>query len=309
MKNLIKYYFGFNIDNIRLINNDYYFLYNGIEYVFMHIDIDKYDMNNIFRFNMLLLNYNRLFHQIILNRNNMITTVVGNEHYILLKININKNKQIELQDILNFMLPIQIDDKFLAKVSGFDWVNLWKSKIDYFEYYTNNLDSYNPLLNELINYYIGLGENAISYVDDTLSKFKVPSDSLVVSHRRIDYDYTLFDLYNPLNITIDHMTRDIVEYFKGLFIKKKYNLNDIERYINLFNFNESEYRLFFGRMLFPSFFFDSYELYVKDKIEEKDLLDIVNRIDEYEKFLKKIYLLICDKCYIPEVKWLKKVDI
>lgn len=307
MKNLIKYYFNFDITNIRLINNDYYFLYNGKEYMFLCVDIEKYDMNNIFRFNMLLLNYNSLFHRIILNKDNMITTIVGNNHYVLLKININRNKQIGINDILNFMIPISMENKLLSKVNQFDWVNLWRSKIDYFEYYTNSIDNKNIFLNELINYYIGLGENAISYIEDTLVDFKV--SNLVVSHRRIDCNYTLLDLYNPLNITIDHVVRDISEYFKSLFINKKYNLNDMEKYFSMFMFTEGEYRLLFGRMLFPSFFFDNYELYVKNKIEEKKMLDIVNRIGEYEKFLKKMYLLISEKYYIPEVRWLKKVDI
>lgn len=307
MKNVIKYYFNLDIDNIRLINDDYFFLYDGVEYILSRIDVDNYDMNNVFKLNLLLLNYNNLFHQIILNKDNMITTIVGHDHYVLLKININRNKQIGMTDILDFMIPIKVDNNLLSKVNQFDWVNLWKSKIDYFEYYTNSSDDKNIYLNELINYYIGLGENAISYVEDTLSKFNV--SDLVVSHRRIDSNYTLLDLYNPLNITIDNITRDVSEYFKSLFIDKKYNLNDLERYFNMFNFNEAEYRLLFGRMLFPSFFFDSYELYVKDKLEEKKLLDIVNRIEEYEKFLKKIYLLISKMYYIPEIKWLKKVDI
>lgn len=307
MKNVIKYYFNLDIDNIRLINDDYFFLYDGVEYILSRVDVDNYDMNNVFKLNLLLLNYNNLFHQIILNKDNMITTIVGHDHYVLLKININRNKQIGMTDILDFMIPIKVDNNLLSKVNQFDWVNLWKSKIDYFEYYTNSSDDKNIYLNELINYYIGLGENAISYVEDTLSKFNV--SDLVVSHRRIDSNYTLLDLYNPLNITIDHITRDVSEYFKSLFIDKKYNLNDLERYFNMFNFNEAEYRLLFGRMLFPSFFFDSYELYVKDKLEEKKLLDIVNRIEEYEKFLKKIYLLISKMYYIPEIKWLKKVDI
>lgn len=308
MRNLINYYFGFNIDSIRLINNNYYFLYNGIQYIFGFVELSKCDINSIFKFNILLRNYNSLFHEIIPNKDNMITTMVGNDHYVLLKVNVNKNKRIELKDIVSCMMPIRIDSHLLAKINQFDWVNLWQSKIDYFEYYTNQVDN-NPFLNELINYYIGLGENAISYIIDTLNNFNIDVNNLVVSHRRIEPDYTLFDLYNPLNIIIDHMTRDVSEYFKGLFIKNKYNLNDMEKYINLFYFNELEYRLFFGRLLFPSFFFDNYELYVNGEIKEKEFLNIVNRIEEYEKFLKRIYILISSKVYIPGINWLKKVDV
>lgn len=309
MKNLIKYYFGLNIDNLRLIGKDYYFLNNGIQYIFSYVDINKYDINTIFRFNNVLLNYNTYFHQIILNRDNQSTTIVGNNHYILLKVNITKNKQIDINDIIDCMIPLQIEKTLLSKINRFDWINLWKNKIDYFEYYTNSTDYENPYLNELINYYIGLGENAISYIGDTLESFKIPDTSLVVSHRRVDYNYTLLDLYNPLNITIDHRTRDISEYFKGLFINKKYNYTDINKYFDQLDFSEEEYRLFFGRLLFPSFFFDNYELYIEKKIKEKELLSLVNRINEYEQFLKSIFILINKRYYIPQINWLKKVDI
>lgn len=309
MKNLINFNFGFNIDNIRLVNNNYYFLYSNIQYVFYCVDINKYDLNGVFKFSILLHNYNSLFHEIIPNKDNQITTMVGSEHYVLLKVNVNKNKCIELHDVVDCMMSVKIDNRFFNRNNQFDWVSLWQSKMDYFEYYINNVDGNNPYLNELINYYIGLGENAISYVIDTLDGFSGAFDNFVVSHRRIDPDYTIFDLYNPLNVIVDHMTRDIAEYFKGLFIKNKYNLRDIEKKMSLIHFNELEYRLFFGRLLFPSFFFDNYELYVNGKIKEKTLLSIVNRIGEYEVFLKKIHVFISSRVHIPEINWLKKVDV
>lgn len=309
MKNLINYYFGFHIDNIRLIHNKYYFLHNNQQYIFTSIDINRVDINNVFRFNMLLRNYNSLFHEIIPNKDNMVTTMVENEYYVLLKINIDVNKFIDLYDIVDFMFPIRLKGQLLDIFNQSDWVNLWKNKIDYFEHYTNNIENNSPFINELINYYVGLGENAISYVADTMDKFNASNNELVVSHRRIDYDYTLFDLYNPLSITIDYRARDIAEYFKGLFLKGKYSIEDISKCIKLLHFNELDYRLLFGRMLFPSFFFDNYELFVMGHLEEKSFLKMVNRVEEYEKFLKEIYIIISDLVYIPFVEWLKNVDV
>ena len=47
----------------------------------------------------------------------------------------------------------------------------------------------------------------------------------------------------------------------------------------------------------------------EEQVKKKDLLNISNRIKEYEQFLKQIYLIIIKKYKIPEIKWIKKVDI
>ena len=65
---------------------------------------------------------------------------------------------------------------------------------------------------------------------------------------------------------------------------------------------------FYGRLLYPSYFFDLYDEIINDNLQE----DIINRIiiknKDYEIFLKEIYFYIVNKYnkYIPEIDWLIK---
>ena len=194
-------------------------------------------------------------------------------------------------------------------LNRFKWVELWSSKIDYFEIYINhNIHNYN-LLNKYANYFIGLGENAINYVNNTINSFKPTNyDKLVVSHKRINVNTSLKDLYNPIYLVLDHQTRDISEYLKMLFLSSKYKRSDIYSYINEISLSNYGAGLLMARMLFPSFFFDKFELLVENKISERECLKIIDRMNEYEEYIYYIYKVLRNKYDIFEIEWLKKVD-
>lgn len=308
MKNLIEYYYNLDIDSIRMIDNNYYFIQENVNYIFMYLDINKYDIDKIFKFNMYLKNISYLFDDIIINKENNIVTSYEHKHFMLVRINITNNKMIKFKDILYFMIPI-MNKELIMNYNNFNWADLWKNKIDNLENYTKQLDNQDHHINILINYYIGMGENAINYIENAFDSLKHNPIKLTISHRRINYNDTWIDLYNPINLIIDHVSRDVGEYFKSLFLNKKYSIDQLEKYIDKLNFNDFDFRCLFSRLLFPSYFFDMYEQYLDKKIKKKDLLNISNRIKEYEQFLKQIYLIIIKKYKIPEIKWIKKVDI
>ena len=88
-----------------------------------------------------------------------------------------------------------------------------------------------PVLYNIIDYYIGLGENAIQYFKSIVPTYN-GNIEIGVCHKRINYNSTLFDLYNPLNLVIDYKVRDLSEYIKSVF----FNTNNISLVINkLFN--------------------------------------------------------------------------
>lgn len=304
MKNLIEYYYGIYINHIKKINNKYYIDSGYDKYIFTKVDKNTYISDNLYDFNMLLLDYNSLFHRIIINKDNLVTTTNNNNKYILLKINISNNRLITTNDILNLSIPIIINNKYLETLNYSNWTYLWKEKINYFEYYSDTINTKNLFLKELMNYYLGLAENAISYVENTLRESNIINNNLVISHKRIKYNYTLEDLYNPLEIILDNRVRDISEYFKDMIIKGKASEEWLEENFDNCNFDRIESRLLFGRMLFPSFFFDRYEFFVNKKIDEKTLLNIINEIEIYENSLKNLYRIINSRYHIPGIKWL-----
>ena len=304
MKSLLSYYYGINTNNIVRKGSNYFFKINNNNYVFFKLKSDKYMQSYLYKFDMELLNYNKLFHQIILNKYNSFTTPVDNKLYVLFKINIINNRLISINDIFEFSaigyVPQKINDQFNSS----DWVKLWRDKINYFEYYNDNIKDKNYFFKELINYFVGLGENAIIYVQDTLKLVTVFNNNLVIQHKRIGYKDTLLDLYNPLNIVFDNRVRDISEYFKSILINGNYKKEWLKQNIDRFNFNEIESRLFFGRLLFPSSFFDEYEYFVNKEISEHELLAIIDQIERYEKYINDIYMIISLKYNIPKVDWI-----
>ena len=107
---------------------------------------------------------------------------------------------------------------------------------------------------------------------------------------------------------IDHPVRDMAEYLKMLFLSESYQSIDLKEILSQIVLSNYGARLFIARMLFPSFFFDSFEMLVDHKLEEKDLIYIINKMNSYEEFILKIYNMLKEKYLLPEIEWLKKVD-
>ena len=61
-----------------------------------------------------------------------------------------------------------------------------------------------------------------------------------------------------------------------------------------------------GRMLFPSNYFDYYEKIVNDTIAENKIIEIIEKSEDYEYFLKVIYLKMKKKYQIQRIDWLDK---
>ena len=51
-----------------------------------------------------------------------------------------------------------------SKLYRNSWASLWSAKLDYFEYQVSELGKDKPLILDSFSYYLGLGENAISYL-------------------------------------------------------------------------------------------------------------------------------------------------
>ena len=272
MKNLLNFYYNLNVSNIHQKNKDYYFSINNDNYLFTICE--EKNLFDIYKLNQ-YLNYNYpFFHQIIVNNNNELRTNINGKNYVLLKLKKDsKVKNYDLNEIikLNNMPIPQITKQT-------NWAELWSDKLDYFEYQISQIGKKYPLIRESFNYYLGLGEMAISIVNNT------PKSNLYsLSHKRID------DLYNPLNVIIDYRIRDICEYFKTVFFEN-YNINnELLIFLNNNNLTNTEKNLFIARMIFPTYYFDLYEKIVSQKVAEEELKKIITKVNDYEKILIKIY--------------------
>ena len=245
-----------------------------------------------------------LVHQIILNKDNQAVTNINNEFYILLKICRYNNKQINLSDI-NYIQNMTYNIQVSKRLYRNNWVKLWSDKIDYYEYQINQLGKEYPILCDSLSYYIGLGENAISYL---VNNIKNENNILVVSHKRIDIKKGSFDFYNPVNYIIDNRVRDLSEYIKNTFFNNSFNYNELRNYLDYINLTKDEYIYLYSRLLFPTYYFDTYDEIINNKGDENNILSIIKKSYKYEEFLYNIYKYIVyeKKAQIEPIEWIIK---
>lgn len=303
MKNNIMYYYNLRIDNITQNNNNYYFTINNDNYCFTIYTRDIKESNEIYKLNKYMLSSNILVHEIIPNKDNYVVTIINNIPYILYKIYINKNKKLTINELTYLSNYTYQVDKILTRNN---WNILWSTKIDYFEYQINQMGKKYPILVDTFAYFTGLAENAISYVKyTTLETQMETSDNPVISHRKINN--TIESLYNPLNIILDHKSRDIAEYIKLSFLNKNTNIyQELDSYFSSNYYSEYGLRLLYARIIYPSFYFDMYEQIIQGLRKESDLLNIVSLLDDYELYLKEMYYYLKKYHNIPEIDWITK---
>lgn len=307
MKNAIQYYYNLNPIDIHQKDDIYYFKIDNERYfLYPFLRTDK-ELNSIYQIDVELLNRRVPTHQIILNKQKNIITIVNDIPYVLFKSFIKKNDSIDIDDIviLANQTEIKKQDLFLDKSN---WISLWENKNDYLEYQVSQFGIKYPLICETFSYYIGLAENAILYAKNTTMETKKELvDSLVISHRRINNYTTLFDLYNPLEFIIDYKIRDIAEYIKFKFFYNKENIwEEINSYFSNNQISLFGARMLFARLLYPTYYFDLYDQILEDERDEKDIHYIVKKQEEYEEFLSDIYNYLSLKYPIPPIDWLIK---
>ena len=151
-----------------------------------------------------------------------------------------------------------------------------------------------------------MAENAILYIQEALNNHKANElDELVISHNRFYKNMSLINFYNPTTLIIDHRSRDISEYLKCCFWSNDYDLDIIKNYLNKCEISTLGAHLLFGRLLFPSFYFDYLEKTIfSDSMES--IYWIEERIEEYNMFLSDIFSILLEHFELREIKWITK---
>lgn len=304
MKNTINYYYNVRINNIVKNNEDYYFFINNNEYHLVRLTRPIEEVQALFKLNQEMLKKNILVHEIVTNKDHSIITIINNVPHVLLKLCDYKSGDVSLYNInyyQNMTYNIAYDNELLRD----DWIKLWGEKIDYYEYQINQFGKEYPILCNSLSYYIGLGENAISYL---INNIKASNKVLTVSHKRIKNDNGSFEFYNPLNFVIDERVRDVCEYIKNKFFSGQLNYNEIIEYFNNNIFNYNDYVYFFSRLIFPTYYFDIYDEIINRKLNEQVIFPIINMANDYEMFLITIYKYIVYKknIQLEPIEWIIK---
>lgn len=300
MKNAINYYYNLYPNNIYQNDRLYKFSIESVEYYLVPYNNDLRTLTTIYELSKTLKQYNIYCHEIVENTKKELSININNKQYVLLKTAQYNDQKLNFDNLMYY--PLVTSSLHLENIiHPKNWRNLWMEKIDYFEYQVSNFKKKFPLIRETSSYYIGLAENGIQMLLEAPN-----SHDYCISHHRIKNYYTLFDLYNPLEFTIDSKIRDITEYCKEEFFYNTISIDSIIYYIDNYIFNKEQAILFFSRLLYPSYYFDLCDDIIYNNLNENFLSNIINKNYEYEQFLSRIITYLHIKYQVPEIEWLKK---
>jgi len=305
MKNVISYFYNMNVEHIKINNNVYYFFSNGNNFVFQEVNDEFIDEEMLVNLSKSFINSSFGSFQVVNNKYNNVVTIYNDKKYVLLHDGILHDEHVDFNDILSVnIVPFFEVNDFQIK-----WNALWKDKIDYFELYVRN--NYLKYSNVAIyfDYFLGLAENAVSYLEDTIKDGRIENvDKKVICHKRITTISTMRELYNPLNFVVDHPVRDVALYLKLLFFQDRIIDIDFDEILSKVNLSVYGARLLFSRMLFPSFFFDAFEKINDGNVSSEVIIKLVDKMSDYESFLEEVWSKLNERYSIPRIMWIKKVD-
>ena len=272
MENILNYYYQLNIIDIK--KKDYYYLLTTDEY-------EQYIFNEIIDSNELkenldyLNNTNVLYDLLILTKEGNITINYNDKEYALFKVRNNENL-----NILSF--------SNLITTGKLKWGTLWSNRVDYYlEQIAEVVEQ--KEIKYAMDYYISLAEIAISYFNTLSEIYNENTLTFTLSHHIVTSPIDKYMFYNPSNMCFDLSVRDIAEYIKESFFNDILTNYEILSLIDKINLNESLANYLLVRLIYPSYIFKLYDIFIETKELNKKLYEYMKKSREYETLLSTIY--------------------
>lgn len=309
MKEIINYYYNFDINDLVEHNNYSSFSYYGDVFYFVFFNRTEEELKDLIDICIELKYKGIRVHDIVMNKFNSMLTKVGDNSYLLLKLNSNKDIVVNFNDVCNNLNNLKLN-KTNSKLYRNNWGELWSKKVDYFEYQIKELGKDKNVILDSFSYYIGLAENAISYVNKVNTVIGISEyDNITLSHRRIFYPNTNLNYLNPLSFIFDLEVRDVAESLKNGFFNNEDSLLDLSLYLNSKRLTSYSYHMLYARLLYPSYYFDLYEEVMNNNLNDEKLIKIIKKVDDYELFLMEAYEEIRKYTNLERVDWLIKKEL
>lgn len=305
MKETIEYYYNIKIDKLYIEKDVYHFILNNEDYYFLFFKRTNEDLKDIINCIIELKQKGIQCHNILININNEYLTKIEDVNYVLVKVT-NKDEIISISDMIGYNKKLVLNGS-KNNLYRNNWSYLWSSKIDYVEQQLKEIKT-NKIIESSIDYYIGLCENAIYYVNNVNKKYELSLiDKIVLSRKRIFYPNYVLNYFNPLTFIFDLEVRDIGEYIKSYFFSGEDALTELITYLKSVKLSIYSYNMLFARLLYPSYYFDIYESIINSNEDSQKLIDVIAKCNEYEIFLKKAYDLISSYAPLEDISWIKNL--
>lgn len=308
MKDILWYSYHISIDDIQEYQEYSVFSLYDKKYYFTKVKRSKEELDDLLQVCEELMYKNIPVYSFIQNVNGSFLTMVQDKPYILLEVTDSNFEYGILEMIERIRLVGLMPQKQVLYRN--EWAKLWGEKVDYLEYQVHELGKNYPVILSSFSYFVGLAENAICYVNHIQKLMPMQSFELVLSHRRVAYPNYRLNYDNPLNFIFDIEVRDIAEYLKSMALQEpKYALIDLKTYFTMRKPDIYQASMLYARLLYPSYYFDYHEKIMNQNMDENVLLPIIDRVSEYEIFLKDAWYLIHEFVFIEPIAWILKKEL
>ena len=292
MKNFIKSKYNLNPLKIYKKNNYYFFFSNNDKIYIIKSQKSKDYLDKLVKIKNDLYNNGILISTFIINNNGEYYTKKGNEYIVLLKYNDISANDITLND-LNKYFAINhrdLESNNLAKE--------WENTIDTIE---NEMSEYNKeysLVQESLNYFVGISENAIQMIKE------VNFSTNNISHKININNFNRFELNNPFNLINSNKMYDISNYIKYNFYNYTIDYNELHEIIN--KSSKDDIVVLFCLLLYQEEYFEIVKKILLGKTDEKELNKYINRVNDYKSLLRYIKNSLHNVSIFNGLEWIDK---
>ena len=151
MKNVILYYY--NLNNISITPYKEQVLVKSNKDIFLFEKVDNLDE---VKMQYELTKDLKEYYDFIINKEKSIFTRYRDSYYVLLRVKNNGSNNLD-----RIISPIEVESK--EEINN--WADLWMKKCDFIEYQMNHIVNKYSVVDESVDYYIGLIEVATAYLN------------------------------------------------------------------------------------------------------------------------------------------------
>ncbi len=293
MKNFIFLNYNIKVEKIYS-NEEKYFFINDTKIYIKEFKGNTSYLDTLVEITNKLYYSNIKVNTFLLNNEKKYYTKKDDEYIILLKVNSFEN-DVNINNILKFC-NIKND------LPEYNILKEWKEEVDTIEKQLIEYNQEYPLIQNSINYFIGLAENAIALLSSYENEIIERSDS--IGHKFGYKMYNLCKLGDPFIFIKVNKMYDLSNFVKYNFYIKNIDYDEIDNIINKLSTSEYEKVYFFASMLYPNIYFDLIKKILAGNEDEDKLNLFLNNIKNYNNMLINCQNMIKNVKIIKLISWL-----
>ena len=156
-------------------------------------------------------------------------------------------------------------------------------------YYQNNL--------EISLFSLGLAQNAIQYLSDTIWSYGAELSNLTLVHKRLK-KMDNYDFFNPFNMIVDHPIKDLADLYKCELLM----FDEFAELLKFYSVDSKVASVLMARILYPVNIFDDLET---NLLKKSVSFNLKYNIEKELNKIKKIYSHLKYEYNIRPIDWLE----